>query len=139
LARGRPARLVRGTGPPGGFAVAAPGQLERHDCERKRNGTASLSVFLDVHRPWRKVNVTDGRTAADFAACMQELVDVHFPKAERIRVVLDDLSTHTARALYREGAHQNGARLPETLRQGVKNHYDDEVLVRAFASRRRRQ
>jgi len=77
-----------------------PGQLERYDCEYKRNGTANLFIFLDVHRPWRKVKVTDSRTAIDFATCMRELVDVHFPKAERIRVVLDNLSTHTAGALY---------------------------------------
>jgi hypothetical protein len=79
---------------------AKPGQLERYDCEYKRNGTANLFIFLDVHRPWRKVKVTDSRTAIDFATCMRELVDVHFPKAERIRVVLDNLSTHTAGALY---------------------------------------
>jgi hypothetical protein len=35
--------------------LAAPGQLERYDCEYKRNGTANLFIFLDVHRPWRKV------------------------------------------------------------------------------------
>jgi transposase len=79
---------------------AKPGQLERFDCEYKRNGTANLFIFLDVHRPWRKVKVTDSRTAVDFAACMRELVDVHFPRAERIRIVLDNLSTHTAGALY---------------------------------------
>ena len=79
---------------------AKPGQLERYDCEYKRNGTANLFIFLDVHRPWRKVKVTDSRTAIDFAVCMRELVDTHFPKAERIRVVLDNLSTHTAGALY---------------------------------------
>jgi hypothetical protein len=55
---------------------------------------------LDAHRPWRKVEVTDSRTAIDFAACMRDLVDVHYPKAERIRVVLDNLSTHSAGALY---------------------------------------
>jgi len=79
---------------------AEPGQLERYDCEYKRNGTANLFIFLDVHRPWRRVKVTDSRTAIDFAACMRELVDVYFPKAECIRVVLDNLSTHTAGALY---------------------------------------
>jgi transposase len=79
---------------------AEPGQLERYDCEYKRNGTANLFIFLDVHRPWRKVKVTDNRAAVDFAACMRELTDVHFPKAERIRVVLDNLSTHSAGALY---------------------------------------
>jgi transposase len=75
---------------------AKPGQLERYDCEYKRNGTANLFIFLDVHRPWRKVKVTDRRAAEDFATCMRDLTDLHFTEAERIRVVLDNLSTHTA-------------------------------------------
>lgn len=79
---------------------AAPGQLERYDYEYKRNGTANLFVCLDAHRPWRKVKVTERRTAEDFAICMRELTDVDFPEAERIRVVLDNLSTHTPGALY---------------------------------------
>ena len=79
---------------------ARRGQLERYDREYKRNGTTNLFVFLDVHRPWRKVKVTENRAAVDFAACMKELADVHFPKAERIRIVLDNLSTHSAGALY---------------------------------------
>lgn len=79
---------------------AEPGQIERYDCEYKRNGTVNLFVFLDAHRPWRKVKVTDRRAAEDFATCMRELSDVHFPAAERIRVVLDNLSTHSAGALY---------------------------------------
>src|SRR5450830_742042 len=79
---------------------AEPGQLERYDCEYKRNGTVNLFIFLDVHRPWRKVKVTERRTAKDFAICMRELSDVHFPEAARIRVVLDNLSTHSAGALY---------------------------------------
>jgi transposase len=79
---------------------AKPGQIERYDCEYRRNGTANLFVFLDVHRSWRKVKVTERRAATDFAACMRELTDVHYPKAERIRVVLDNLSTHSAGALY---------------------------------------
>jgi hypothetical protein len=77
-----------------------PGQIERYDCEYRRNGTANLFVFVDVNRPWRKVKVTERRTAGDFAACMCELTDVHYPDAERIRVVLDNLSTHSAGALY---------------------------------------
>jgi transposase len=79
---------------------AKPGQLERFDCEYRRNGTANLFVFLDVHNPWRKVKVTDRRAAEDFAACMRELSDVHFPDATKIRVVLDNLSTHSPSALY---------------------------------------
>jgi transposase len=79
---------------------AKPGQLERYDCEYRRNGTANLFVFLDVHKPWRKVKVTDRRAAEDFAQCMREISDVHFPKAEKIRVVMDNLSTHSPSALY---------------------------------------
>jgi len=79
---------------------AEPGQIERYDCEYRRNGTANLFVFLDAHRAWRRVKVTERRTAQDFAVCMRELIDVHYPEAERIRVVLDNLSTHSAGALY---------------------------------------
>jgi transposase len=79
---------------------AKPGQLERYDCEYKRNGTANLFIFLDVHRPWRKVKVTERRAAEDFAECMREISDVHFPEAEKIRVVMDNLSTHSPSALY---------------------------------------
>lgn len=80
--------------------AARPGQLERYDCEYCRNGTVNLFVFLDAHRPWRRVKVTDRRTNQDFAVCMRELVDVHYPEAALIRVVLDNLSTHSAGALY---------------------------------------
>jgi len=79
---------------------AEPGQLERYDYEYRRNGTVNLFVFLDTNRPWRKVKVTARRTAKDYAQCMRELVDVHYPDADTIRVVQDNLSSHTAGALY---------------------------------------
>src|SRR5437588_5516768 len=60
---------------------AVPGQRERYDCEYRRNGTVNLFVFLDAHRPWRSVKVTDQRTARDFAECMRDLVDLHYPRA----------------------------------------------------------
>jgi transposase len=77
-----------------------PGRPERIDYEYRRNGTANLFVFVDAHRAWRHVKVTDQRTNIDFAHCMRDLVDVHYPKAERIRVVLDNLSTHRPKNLY---------------------------------------
>lgn len=79
---------------------AKPGQLERFDCEYHRNGTANLFVFLDAHRSWRQVKVTEHRAAGDFAACMRDLCDVFYPDAEKIRVVMDNLSTHSAASLY---------------------------------------
>ena len=79
---------------------AKPGQLERYDYEYRRNGTVNLFVFLDAHRPWRRVKITDRRTNQDFAHCMRELVDVDFPEAPVVRVVMDNLSTHTPGAIY---------------------------------------
>ena len=76
------------------------GRPRRVDYEYVRHGTANVFVFVDVHRPWRHAKVTDHRSGLDFAACMRDLVDTHYPEADRIRVVLDNLSTHTAAALY---------------------------------------
>jgi transposase len=78
----------------------SPGQPGRFDSEYCRNGTANLFVFLDVHRPWRHVKITDRRASRDFAECMRDLVDIHYPDADFIRVVLDNLSTHSIGALY---------------------------------------
>src|SRR5207237_2968470 len=72
---------------------AEPGQRERSDYGYRRNGTVNLFVCIDVHRPWRKVKVTERRAAEDYAHCMRELVDVHYPDAECIRLVQDHLST----------------------------------------------
>lgn len=79
---------------------AEPGKPRRSDYEYVRNGTANVFMFVDVNRPWRHAKVTDQRTCIDFAECMRDLVDDHYPEAERIRVVLDNLSAHSAAALY---------------------------------------
>jgi transposase len=92
-----------------------PGQLERFDCEYRRNGTANLFIFLDAHQPWRHVKVTDHRAALDFAACMRDLVDVHYPDATVIRVVLDNLSTHSPGALYEAFPPQEARRILQRL------------------------
>ena len=57
-------------------------------------------MFLDPNRPWRKVKVTERRAAQEFAVCMRELADIHYRQSERIRVVLNNLSTHSAGVLY---------------------------------------
>jgi transposase len=79
---------------------AEPSKPARVDYEYVRNGTANVFMFVDVNRPWRHAKVTDHRTCLDFAECMRELVDEHYPEAERIRVVLDNLSAHSTAALY---------------------------------------
>ena len=77
-----------------------PGKRYRYDSEYKRNGTANLFVMVDANRSWRKVKTTDRRANEDFAVCMRELVDVDYPDADKVRVVMDNLSTHTASAIY---------------------------------------
>jgi len=76
------------------------GQVERHDYEYRREGTCNLFMFAQPERGWRHVEVTDRRTMLDFAQCMKDLVDIYFPSAQVIRVVLDNLNTHTPAALY---------------------------------------
>ena len=94
---------------------AQPGQPQRYDYEYRRNGTLNLFVFLDAHRPWRHVKVTDRRTAKDFAQCMRDLVDLHYAEADCIRVVLDNLSSHSVTALYRTFAPDEARRLARRL------------------------
>lgn len=77
-----------------------PGSTEKFDYHYRRNGTANLFVFVDRHRKWRHVKVTERKTNEDFAECMRDLVDVHYPGAQLIRVVMDNLSTHKPAALY---------------------------------------
>jgi transposase len=94
---------------------ATPGNIARIDYEYRRNGTANLFLFLDAHRPWRHVKVTNQRTAADFAFCMRDLADVHYPNADRIRVVMDNLSTHKAKNLYEVFAPDEARRILRRL------------------------
>jgi hypothetical protein len=91
--------------------AAVPGQAQRYDSDYRRNGTANLFVMVDAHRPWRHVKVTDHRTGQDFAACMRDLVDRHYPRAQKIRVILDNLSTHSAASLYNSFAPQEARRI----------------------------
>ena len=79
---------------------ASPGQPQRYDYEYRRQGTANIFLCFEPKAGWRHVEVTDRRTKDDFAHQMRALVDRHYPKAEVIRVVLDNLNTHTGGALY---------------------------------------
>src|SRR5271154_1165818 len=94
---------------------AEPGQLERYDCEYRRNGTVNLFVCIDIHRPWRNVKVTERRAAEDYAQCMRELVDVYYPDAACIRVVQDNLSTHSVGSLYEAFAPAEARRILRRL------------------------
>lgn len=93
----RPCVLHEHTRPP---LPVQPGHAARYDYEYQRNGTCNLFMLFQPGAGWRQAQVTAQRTKADFAQCLRELVDVHFPHAEKIRVVLDNLNTHTPASLY---------------------------------------
>ncbi len=93
----------------------APGKPERVDYEYARNGVANLFLVTQPRGAWRHVDVTDRRTKHDFAHQMRELVDRHFPDATTIRVVLDNLNTHTPAALYEAFPPPEARRVLRTL------------------------
>jgi len=95
--------------------AAQPGQVRRFDYEYQRHGTANLFVMCQPLAGWREVKVTDRRTKVDFAHCMKDLVDIHFPDAVTIRVVLDNLNTHTFGALYEAFAPEEARRIVRKL------------------------
>ncbi len=77
-----------------------PGHPACEDTEYERRGTANLFLLCAPLLGWRCVTVTERRTRTDWAELMRDLVDVHFPDAPRITVVLDNLNTHDPASLY---------------------------------------
>jgi transposase len=71
--------------------LARPGKPARYDCEYERNGTANLFLVTEPLRGWRHVEVTERRTKTDWARVIKDLVDVRYPHADRIVLVLDNL------------------------------------------------
>ena len=88
---------------------AAPGRPARYDYEYERNGVCNLFMFFEPLAGKRHVSVTERRTKADWASQIKELVDVHYPTAQKITLVMDNLNTHTGASLY-EAFQPNEAR-----------------------------
>jgi len=95
--------------------AARPGEVERCDYEYVRNGTANLFMMVEPLRGWRNVNVTARRTKVDFAMRVKELADVHYPEAERITLVMDNLNTHRLSTLYEAFEPGEARRLIEKI------------------------
>jgi len=93
----------------------SPGQLQRVDYGYARQGTCNLFVVFQPLLGWREVTVTKRRTKHDFAERMRVLVDETFPEADVIRVVLDQLNTHTPAALYAAFPPDEARRLTRKL------------------------
>jgi hypothetical protein len=77
-----------------------PGQPARHDYEYERNGTANCFMLFAPLEGWRHVKVTERRTAIDYAHILKELAEHHFPNAQKIILVQDNLNTHVKASLY---------------------------------------
>ncbi len=92
-----------------------PRYVERIDFEYQRNGTRNLFMFCEPLRGFRHVEVTERRTAQDFAQQMKWLVDDAYPQAQAIRVVLDNLNTHTIASLYKAFEPKEARRIARRL------------------------
>ena len=95
------------------------GRVKRIDSEYKRNGSCNIFACFEPHQGWRYMSVTERRTKKDFAYFIQELVDIYYPEAERIRIVVDNLNTHTSASLY-EAFEPSEAR---RISQKIEFHY----------------
>ena len=78
-----------------------PGRPQRYDYEYERKGMVNIFAFFEPKSGWRHLDITERRTAVDFALAMRRLVDEHYPATEKVRVVLDNLNTHTPASLYK--------------------------------------
>ncbi len=92
---------------------AKPGHPRRIDYEYKRNGTANLFMMFAPLEGWRGVKVTDRHAAIDYAQVLKDLSDTHFPKAGKIVLVQDNLSTHKPASLYEAFPAEEARRLFE--------------------------
>ncbi len=88
-----------------------PGRVARVDYEYERHGVRNLFLAVEPLRGWRHVAATERRTKCDWANFMRELADVHYPAAERIILVLDNLNTHGPASFYEAFSPQEARRL----------------------------
>ena len=143
-------QLVQDTRPP---IDAEAGRVKRYDYEYKRNGTRNMFIFCEPKGGWRHLEVTERRTAVDFALQMRWLVDEAYPDVGTIRLVLDNLNIHKFGSLYeafdpsearriakrlelrytpRHGSWLNMAEIELSVfsRQALKGRIGDEATLR---------
>jgi transposase len=94
---------------------AKPGTVARYDTEYERNGVSNVFMFFEPLQGKRVVEVTDQRTAIDWAHQIRNRVDVHYPRAKRITLVMDNLNTHTGASLYKAFEPKEARRILEKL------------------------
>lgn len=95
--------------------ATGPGRPQRIDYEYERRGTADVFIFTEPLGNWRWVEVTETRTRIDWAIQVRNLVDVHYPQAEKIRLVMDNLNTHTFGSLYEAFPPEEARRIADKI------------------------
>lgn len=93
----------------------APGRPARQDYQYERRGVQALFCFFDPHAGWRRVSCRDSRTAVDWAEEIRLLLERDYPKAAVVRLVCDNLNTHTTAALYEAFDPETARRLAKRL------------------------
>jgi hypothetical protein len=92
-----------------------PGRPERRDYEYERGGVANVFMFMEPLAGRRWIDITEHRTKGDWAHQIEELLDVRYPEAEKIVLVMDNLNTHTPASLYETFEPEEAKRLAERL------------------------
>ena len=90
-----------------------PGEPQRYDYEYERHGTCNLFMFSEPLAAWRQVEVTARRTKLEYAHCLKYLADERYPQATVIRLVQDNLNTHSPASLYEAFAPEEARRLTQ--------------------------
>lgn len=105
-------QLVKETRSP---IAATPGQPARYDYEYERNGVSNIFMFYEPFGGKRYVSITDRHTKKDWAIQIKQLLDVRFPTAEKIVLVVDNLNTHNGSSLYETFSPEEARRLLNRL------------------------
>jgi hypothetical protein len=92
-----------------------PGQPARHDPEYAREGVVNCFLVTEPLRGWRQVRVSTQRTRIDWAHCVKDVVDVDYPDAECLVLVMDQLNTHSPASLYEAFPPAEAKRLADKL------------------------
>ena len=108
----KPKQLVKETRTP---LPCGKGRAECFDYEYERNGTANVFIFVEPLRGWRRVEVTERRTRLDWAGQVRQLLDVDYPRAQKVTLVMDNLNTHGPASLYQAFEPAEARRLIEKL------------------------
>lgn len=92
-----------------------PGSPAKQDFEYERKGVCNQLMMCEPLRGWRHVRVSERRTRSDYAQCLRELVEVHYPQAKKIRLVQDNLNTHDGASLYQTFRPERARRILDKI------------------------